>query len=99
MTMGEPIMAVMALTGNTVWLPGTCEMMSQTSIKIPPINAEVGTNMRWSDVFRKLRERCGTAMPTKPIGPQKPVIAPAKILVVPIMATLAHFTFKPILWA
>jgi len=44
MTIGEPMSAVMALTGSTVDVPGTCAMMSQMSISMAPTKTVEGIN-------------------------------------------------------
>ena len=43
MTIGEPTNAVIALTGSTVVLPGTCEIISQANMSKAPTSTTAGT--------------------------------------------------------
>lgn len=63
------------------------ERMSQTSNKFAPINAQAGSVSRWFVVWNSPRAICGTATPTKAIGPQKAVIPPTSS---PVANTIAQ---------
>ena len=79
MMMGAPKSELMVLIGSVY--VGICETISQRSINTAPINTVAGINIRCEEVLKMPRAICGTAIPTKPIGPVKAVIEPARILV------------------
>lgn len=66
-------------------------MESQISINIAPERPTAGSSILWSEVFKKSLVKCGTAKPTKAIGPAKAVIAPAKIQVAKMIQSVARF--------
>ena len=56
-------------------------IISPTSNIATPESMVAGRRMRWSAERNNIRAMCGTAMPTKPIGPQNAVTVPAKRVV------------------
>lgn len=55
----------------------TWERMSATSERPAPTSMEAGMTLIWTDEPVKALAMCGATIPTKPIGPQKAVTAPA----------------------
>ena len=72
-----PIRAVIVFIGRAKYLA----TISPTSNIVTPESMVAGRSMRWSAERNNIRAMCGTAMPTKPIGPQKAVIVPASNVV------------------
>ena len=70
--------------------------ISLASIIIPPTKIVAGSRMRWSALRIIIRAICGAAIPTKPIGPQKAVIVPAKRVVEESISMRVRRVFKPI---
>lgn len=98
-TTGEPTNAVMTLIGNTDWLPGNWAIISHSSISEVPTRQQQGMRIRWSEEWNSDLARCGTAIPIKPIGPQKAVILPVSKQVLLIIKNLDQFTVNPMLRA
>ena len=69
-TTGAPISAVTELMGNTPSNPGMRAITLQNSASAAPISSDAGINIRWSEVPKIPRQRCGTASPKNMIGPQ-----------------------------
>ena len=97
--MGAPTKAVTAFKGNVNVFPGICAIRSKRRARIAPSRVVDGNKILWSDVFKRLLAKCGTATPKNPIGPQKAVIAPANKEVLPIIDMRAMLIFNPILLA
>ena len=87
-----PINAVMVFIGNTKYLA----KISPTSIITTPDKIVAGRSVRWSAERNNIRAMCGTAIPTKPTGPQKAVIVPAKRVVEARISVRVRDIFKPI---
>ena len=87
-----PIRAVIVLIGRAKHFA----TMSPTSIITTPESMVAGSNTRWSAERNSIRAMCGTAMPTKPIGPQKAVIVPAKSVVAVSTTVRVRFMLSPI---
>ena len=90
-----PIREVIAFMGMTYPLLGSWEMMSLSSIMHAPSNSECGMIFRWMDVSRSRRLTCGTAIPTKPIGPVNAVDTPVRNTVSPISMSRLFLTSTP----
>ena len=73
-TIGAPISEVMTLIGTT-W-EGSRDRIEQHRAAAAPVRMLAGIRWRWSEVPTRRRAACGTAIPRKPIGPQKAVTAP-----------------------
>ena len=56
-------------------------IISPTSNIATPDNTVAGKSVRWLAVRNNIRAMCGTAIPTKPIGPQNAVTVPASRVV------------------
>lgn len=54
---------------------------------------------RWSALAKSIRAKCGTASPTKPIGPQKAVTVPDSNVVARKINVRVRPTFSPIVRA
>ena len=67
---GIPINDVIALIGKIVSEFGKIEIISANSNTFIPIKTESGINILWFDVFDNIRDKWGTIIPIKPIGPQ-----------------------------
>ena len=87
-----PIKAVMVLIGRVKYLA----MMSPTSIITTPRSIVAGSNTRWSAERNIIRAMCGTAIPTKPIGPQNAVTVPASSVVDRSIRVRVREIFSPI---
>lgn len=81
MTIGAPKMEVMALMGKLYSLPGSWAIVSQRSSSIPPTRAAAGNKIQWFEVVNSNFDRCGTAKPTKAMGPANAVMTPVRRLV------------------
>lgn len=81
MTIGAPKIEVMALIGKLYSLPGSWAIVSQRSSNMAPTRAEAGNKTRWFEVVNINLDRCGTANPTKAIGPENAVMTPVRRLV------------------
>ena len=79
MTTGAPKIDVIALIGKVKSKPGNCETVSQSSIITAPSKMVAKNKVLWLLVWKTNFEICGTAKPTKAIGPTNAVILPAKI--------------------
>ena len=79
--MGAPKIEVIAFIGKVKSIPGICEMVSQHNINKAPINMVAQNNMPWLLVWNTNFAKCGTANPTKAIGPANAVMLPARRLV------------------
>lgn len=77
MTTGAPKIAVIAFKGKEICVPGSCEITSQVRIKAAPSKRIAGKRILWFEVFKRLRDIWGMAIPTKAIGPQNAVMVPA----------------------
>ena len=73
--------------------------MSQRSNTTLPVSAVAGIRMRWSAARNSMRERCGTASPIKPTGPQKAVTVPARSVVERKTRRRVRCTSRPIVRA
>ena len=89
------MMAVTAFRGSVTLLPGTRAIRSAIIAIVAPARQTAGINVRWSDVFRTLRAKCGTAMPRKAIGPQKAVVTPASSEALDRIQNRAKDTVRP----
>ena len=69
-TIGAPINAVTEFTGKAPSNPGNRATRLQNKAKAAPTNTDAGMRMRWSDVWKRYLQRCGTASPKNEIGPQ-----------------------------
>ena len=67
---GIPINDVIALIGKMVSEFGKMEIISAHNNTFIPIKIESGIKTLWLDVFDNIRDKCGTIIPIKPIGPQ-----------------------------
>ena len=85
MTIGAPMIEVMALMGNVNSKPGIWETISQNNIIIAPIKSVPKNKMWWLLVLNNNLAKCGTANPINAIGPANAVMLPAKILVAKMM--------------
>ena len=90
-----PMSAVSVLTGSA-----SCfEQRSQPSSIAAPSSIEAGMSTRWSALAKSIRAKCGTASPTKPIGPQKAVTVPDSNVVARKINVRVRPTFSPIVRA
>src|SRR6218665_639763 len=80
-TIGAPIIEVIALMGKVNSKPGICENVSQINIIVAPIKSVPANKILWLLVRNNNFPRCGTANPIKAIGPAKAVMLPASMLV------------------
>ena len=83
-------MAVIELIGKRTPLDGKALKISLKSNMHEPINIHAGISNRWFADWNIKRDKCGTIIPTNPIGPQNAVVIPAK-------RPLAKITIKRIL--
>ena len=98
-TMGIPKRAVTEFIGKVVLYPGIREIISLNNIIIEPIRIEPGIKKLWFVVLNIIRVKWGTAIPINPIGPQKAVIVPARMLVLIKTKIRDNLIFTPILLA
>ena len=91
-TTGAPNSDVIAFIGSVNSLVGSCAIMSHINKTIAPIIATAGNNILWFELENDILAMCGTAKPTKAIGPEKAVITPVKRLVISkiIFSTLLY---------
>ena len=80
------------------------DTMPQYDLIIGPIANDtiydtLGITTSGFDVFSARFTRCGTAMPTKEMGPAKAVTQPAMRLDIRISSTRKRLTLTPMLWA
>ena len=73
MTMGAPNTAVTELMLTSVGAKAVRAIRSQSRQNAPPPRKDAGMRMSGSAVPNRDFMRCGTAMPTKEIGPAKAV--------------------------
>ncbi len=92
-----PINEVTEFIGITLREPGNWETRSLSSMMIPPAIIVPGIRMPWSDVLKSILAIWGTAMPIKPIGPQKAVTLPARMLVPGNITQRAPLILRPLL--
>src|SRR5699024_6498589 len=88
-----------ASTTPTSSSPDGMRMRPTTSARVSrmaPAAADAGSSQRWSGPV-KLRPRCGTMRPTKPIGPVAAVDAPARraTMAMPVIRAAGTFTPSP----
>lgn len=98
-TTGAPINDESALTGKTYPSPGSWEKISHNSTNTAPQSIQQGVSKRWTEVCRSPLTMCGTAMPIKPIGPVKAVVAPVNNVAERIIIQRILRTSTPILLA
>lgn len=89
-------MGVITLMGMMPLSPGRVLTREQKSVSMAPIMMVDGMSMRWSDVRKSIRDRCGTAIPINDIGPQKAVQTDTKIPVTMRMYRWVLYTDIPI---
>ena len=70
MTIGAPMRAVTELIGSAPSKPGIRAMTLQIRASNAPTSVTAGIRIRWLEVAKMVRQRCGTARPMKTIGPQ-----------------------------
>ena len=93
--MGMPMKAVTELTGSTIPLPGSIEIRSQASMTMAPVMMQAKNRIRWSAVWKSIRQMWGTAIQMNPMGPQKAVTLPARMPVLKNRVKRAVMIFTP----
>lgn len=86
---------VMELIGKAIPLDGSPDRKLLNNNTFAPINTLAGTNVKWLLVLNNKRAKCGTTIPTKPMGPQKAVTAPASIPAITIIMRRKRTMFIP----
>ena len=99
MTTGAPKIEVIALMGKMVSVPGNWLMVSQNNKVMAPNNTVAKNKIWWLAVLKINLAMCGTANPTKAIGPAKAVTLPANKLVAIIILYCVVFKLIPKLLA
>ena len=73
MITGTPTMAIVLAIGR-----GECAARDRRSAAravMAPVSNEAGMMVLWTEVLNRPLAICGATIPTKPIGPQKDVVA------------------------
>ncbi len=97
--MGAPNKEVIALIGRVYSLFGSWAILSQINMIMAPEIATAGSNVLWFEVLNTNLVKCGTANPTKAIGPEKAVITPVSKLVATKVICLVFLMLTPMLLA
>ena len=98
-TIGAPNKEVIAFIGNVNSDVGNCAIISQINNTIAPVIAVAGISVLWLDVVKINLVICGTANPTKAIGPENAVITPVNKLVIIKIIILLFLMLIPKLFA
>ena len=70
-------------------------MISQIKIRAAPIKMDAGISILWTELLKIPRAICGTAIPTKAMGPVKAVMLPANMPVAITIKILVLFILTP----
>ena len=99
MTTGAPNTAVTELMLSSVGAKTVLAAKSQNRQNTAPPRKQPGIMSMGFAVLNRLFTRCGTAIPTKDMGPANAVTQAERILDRRIRATLNRSMFTPMFWA
>ena len=99
MTTGAPNTAVTALMESSVGANRLRAIRSHSKQKAAPPSQQPGSTTSGFALPSSCLTRCGTAMPTKEMGPAKAVTQAASRLESSTSSREKRFTFTPTLWA
>ena len=99
MTMGAPMALVTVPTASSVGEKTVLAIRSQPIQKTAPHKKDTGIMKIGFDDLRSTLHMCGTAMPTKEMGPAKAVTQADRMLERRIRSTRKRLTWTPRLWA
>ncbi len=91
---GMPKIAKIAFTGNKVPC-GKCANKSAYNTKLAPVKNNINKLNCTNRVFTNIALKCGTTIPTKPIGPQKATETPVTTDAIKSDIICVCFTFNP----
>ena len=94
-TIGAPTIEVTALMGSDASYPGNLEIKLHPKVRAAPIRTTAGNKTPWFEVRKKVLAICGTAKPTKAIGPVNAVPSAIKKPDISINMLCSNLTLNP----